>query len=215
VFAQNMEDSALEYWSKRLQEDPSWMQTFEDWIGNVESRLVQARCLRIVQARNILDVGCGIALDYSIYKNLGLTAIYFGVDATEEFVERAKAMHKRLCRKCSTGQPRIQVAKAQELPFPDRFFDAVTCRHLLEHVPDPEPVVKEMARVARLYVMITWFHPPGNKTKIGTGRRGWGKRRYNNYYSTRAMYALLSKNNLSVVRIRRVRHEAVWLCKKG
>ena len=46
------------------------------------------------------------------------------------------------------GQPRETVlADIRALPFADRAFASVVCAHAIEHVPDPERVVAEAARV--------------------------------------------------------------------
>ena len=42
-----------------------------------------------------------------------------------------------------------RVADAQDLPFDDGSFDAVTCNHTLYHVPDPDRALKEFVRVLR------------------------------------------------------------------
>lgn len=41
------------------------------------------------------------------------------------------------------------IADAQRLPFPDDSFDFVICKHLLEHVAEPETLFSELTRVAR------------------------------------------------------------------
>lgn len=40
------------------------------------------------------------------------------------------------------------VADAADMPFADRAFDYVICSHVLEHVPDPSGVIRELERVA-------------------------------------------------------------------
>jgi hypothetical protein len=40
-------------------------------------------------------------------------------------------------------------------PFPDQAFESVTCCEVLEHIPDPEQAVAELARLARRHVFIT------------------------------------------------------------
>jgi predicted SAM-dependent methyltransferase/glycosyltransferase involved in cell wall biosynthesis len=45
--------------------------------------------------------------------------------------------------------------EAERLPFDDKFFDVVCLGELLEHVPDPQLVLKEAVRVARKKVIIT------------------------------------------------------------
>ena len=47
-------------------------------------------------------------------------------------------------------------ANAADLPFPDAAFDMVTCAEVIEHIPSPalERACREMARVARRYVLV-------------------------------------------------------------
>ncbi|MFI5138239.1 MAG: class I SAM-dependent methyltransferase [Sphingobacteriales bacterium] len=46
-------------------------------------------------------------------------------------------------------------ADGEHLPFKDKEFDYVICRHVLEHVDDPIQFVKEQARVAKMGYMET------------------------------------------------------------
>jgi SAM-dependent methyltransferase len=46
-------------------------------------------------------------------------------------------------------------ADGENLPFKDKEFDYVICRHVLEHVDDPVKFVKEQARVAKMGYMET------------------------------------------------------------
>ena len=50
---------------------------------------------------------------------------------------------------------RFQVADAADLPFQDGRFDTVACFEVIEHVPDPVKVLKELARVARRHVIVS------------------------------------------------------------
>lgn len=55
------------------------------------------------------------------------------------------------------------VADARMLPFPDNSLDMVISEFLLEHVPDPENVVKEITRVVKsggyIYIAVPFLHP--------------------------------------------------------
>jgi SAM-dependent methyltransferase len=60
----------------------------------------------------------------------------------------------------------IQSFDKPKLPFPDKFFGAALCLHVLEHTNNPEHTLKELERVAeRVYVVTpnplfwrTWLH---------------------------------------------------------
>src|SRR5205807_9803667 len=46
------------------------------------------------------------------------------------------------------------------LPFDEREFDLVAATEVLEHVPDPQATVAEMARVARAHLLVSVPHEP-------------------------------------------------------
>ncbi len=50
--------------------------------------------------------------------------------------------------------------RAEQLAFGDGEFDLVTATEVLEHVPDPETVLAEMARVARGHLLVSVPHEP-------------------------------------------------------
>jgi len=49
---------------------------------------------------------------------------------------------------------------ADGLPYADREFELVTATEVLEHVPEPEQVVAEMARVASRHLLVSVPHEP-------------------------------------------------------
>jgi SAM-dependent methyltransferase len=55
------------------------------------------------------------------------------------------------------------VANAEELPLPTNSVDAIVCESLLEHVPYPEKIVKDMYRVLKpggaMYIVIPFVYP--------------------------------------------------------
>jgi SAM-dependent methyltransferase len=50
------------------------------------------------------------------------------------------------------------VARGDELPFSDDYFDFVLASHVIEHMPDPIKALNEWTRVARLYVYVVVPH---------------------------------------------------------
>jgi demethylmenaquinone methyltransferase/2-methoxy-6-polyprenyl-1,4-benzoquinol methylase len=68
-----------------------------------------------------------------------------GVDLTEAMLHRGRV------RVDLAREPRVRlaVARAEELPFPDAAFDALTFTYLLRYVADPAATLRELARVVR------------------------------------------------------------------
>ncbi len=85
---------------------------------------------------HVLEVGCGAGHVLERFAGVRRT----GVDLSEHMLERARL---RLGR----NVPLVR-ATADVLPFPDAAFKTVVCTELLEHVPDPAAVIRELMRVA-------------------------------------------------------------------
>lgn len=49
----------------------------------------------------------------------------------------------------------FQVSFGDQLPFADGEFEAAAAMEVLEHVPDPDAVLKEMSRVARRWLLVS------------------------------------------------------------
>ncbi len=53
------------------------------------------------------------------------------------------------------------LADARALPFPDRSVDAIFAAGLVNHLPDTEAGLRELARVTRPGGLLVLFHPSG------------------------------------------------------
>jgi demethylmenaquinone methyltransferase / 2-methoxy-6-polyprenyl-1,4-benzoquinol methylase len=92
----------------------------------------------------VLDVAtgtAGVALMLARRTDAQIT----GVDLTEQMVRRGRD------RVAGSGERRIRlaIARAEQLPFPDATFDALTFTYLLRYVTDPAATLRELARVVR------------------------------------------------------------------
>jgi len=92
--------------------------------------------------RTVLDAGVGTGR-FAV----PLAAARFdvlGVDVSLEMMRRARAK----------GLVRLARANVLRLPIPDRAVDAAFMAHVLQLIPDPRPVLRELGRVARRRVLI-------------------------------------------------------------
>ena len=97
--------------------------------------------------QSLLDVGCGEGvLTHQWAQRLGDRRIV-GIDLEDPAIQA----------EWETAQaPNLEykVMKAENLPFADGEFDVATAIEVLEHVPDPEHTLAEMARVASGHLLV-------------------------------------------------------------
>jgi SAM-dependent methyltransferase len=84
----------------------------------------------------VLDVGSGDKPSWRA------DVLLDGYPGEEYGGQRSGTRHVRVTRP-------LFVADAADMPFADQVFDYVICSHVLEHVPDPGAVIRELQRVAR------------------------------------------------------------------
>jgi SAM-dependent methyltransferase len=88
--------------------------------------------------------------------------------------------------------------KAENLPFADDEFDTATAIEVLEHVPDAEHTVAEMARVAKRWLLVSVPREPlwrGLNMARGAYWKDLGNTPgHVNHWSKRSFVALLSRH---------------------
>jgi len=97
---------------------------------------------------SVLDVGCGEGvLTHQWATQLGERRIV-GIDLDDEKLKAEWATRQR---------PNLEyrTLAAEYMPFADGEFDMACAIEVLEHVPDPEHTVAEMARVARRHLLVS------------------------------------------------------------
>jgi len=98
--------------------------------------------------QSLLDIGCGEAvLTHRWATRLGDKRVV-GTDLEDPSIQA----HWE-ARQAPNLEYRIM--KAENLPFADSEFDVATAIEVLEHVPDPEHTVAEMARVAERWLLVS------------------------------------------------------------
>jgi 2-polyprenyl-3-methyl-5-hydroxy-6-metoxy-1,4-benzoquinol methylase len=98
---------------------------------------------------SVLDVGCGEGVLVQRWaQSLGAQARIVGLDLEEESIQAGWAEH-------SAPNLSFQVMRGAELPFAADEFDLASAIEVLEHVPDPELTLSEMARCARRHLLVS------------------------------------------------------------
>jgi SAM-dependent methyltransferase len=92
----------------------------------------------------ILDVGCGTGEFATRIAELLPSSQILGIDILPEQLERA-----RLRSTAFGNRIEYRLDDAYQISQPDHSYDLTTCRHMLQSVPHPERIIKEMIRVTR------------------------------------------------------------------
>lgn len=123
----------------------SGAETYERGMGRW-SRLLAPLFIEFIGGINdgeeVLDVGCGTgSLSFTIARASKASKI-IGIDPSVGFVEHARA---------NNHDPRVtfEVGDAQELPYPDGFFDKCLALLIMSFIPDATKAAREMRRVTR------------------------------------------------------------------
>ena len=93
----------------------------------------------------VLDVATGTA-GVALMLDERTGAAITGVDLTANMLRRGR---DRVERRGASGRIRLLVGRAEQLPFPDGTFDALTFTYLMRYVSDPAATIRELARVVR------------------------------------------------------------------
>jgi SAM-dependent methyltransferase len=157
----------------------------------------------------LLDVGCwgGEGLE-----RMGAATRFrelYGIDLLEPSIEAARAKGIRA--------ERVDLNR-QAVPFPDGFFDAVTCLAVIAQVFDPERVIAEFTRVLRvggqLVLSVANIAALPYRAALLFGRLpvtsrdpGWDGGQLH-YFTLAATRGLLERNDLAV---RRMSASGRWL----
>jgi 2-polyprenyl-3-methyl-5-hydroxy-6-metoxy-1,4-benzoquinol methylase len=98
--------------------------------------------------RSLLDVGCGEGvLVHRWAERLG-DARVVGIDLEEESIQAGWSQRQ-------APNLEYRVMEAARLPFADGEFELASAIEVLEHLPDPEHTLGEMARCARSHLIVS------------------------------------------------------------
>jgi SAM-dependent methyltransferase len=154
--------------------------------GTLEDLFTQA------DPQSLLDVGCGEGvLTHQWAQRLGDERRVVGIDLDDP------ALHAEWAKRTAPNLE-YRVMKAENLPFADDEFDTATAIEVLEHVPDAEHTVAEMARVAKRWLLVSVPREPlwrGLNMARGAYWKDLGNTPgHVNHWSKRSFVALLSRH---------------------
>ena len=145
-----------------------WAPVYDHTFGRVAAEGRKHSVEIINQGRGrVLEVGVGTGLSLPAY---GPHLEIVGIDLSPEMLEKAR---ERILEEGLTNITGLHVMDASDLKFEDGSFDTVVAMYVMTVVPDPEKVMRELARVCR---------PDGeviivNHFSAEEGMRGWVERR--------------------------------------
>lgn len=110
--------------------------------------------------KTVLDIGCGAAGKSLYYASLGAKMVH-GADVVERYREESK---KLSIEKGLEDKFEFHLCDAKNLEFENETFDTIIMNDSMEHVAEPEEVVKECMRVlkpgGRLFINFCPYHHP-------------------------------------------------------
>jgi 2-polyprenyl-3-methyl-5-hydroxy-6-metoxy-1,4-benzoquinol methylase len=104
--------------------------------------------LATADPRSLLDVGCGEGVLVHQWARRLAQARIVGIDLEEPSIQAGWAQRQ-------APNLEYKVMRAENLPFAEDEFDLACAIELLEHVPDPEHTLAEMARCASSHLLVS------------------------------------------------------------
>ena len=145
-----------------------WAPVYDFTFGKV-STAGRRHAVELINASNgkVLEVGVGTGLSLPEYKpHLEIT----GIDLAPEMLQKAR---ERVSSERLPNVAGLHEMDAGDLQFPDASFDTVVAMYVITVVPEPEKVMRELARVCK----------PGGQVMLVNhfsqeeGVRGWVERK--------------------------------------
>lgn len=171
-----------------------------------QHRAILAALDSLAPVRSVLDVPCGTGRFTGLFASRGLS--YIGMDASLAMLGEARRKHPNA---------RVTQADLARLPLPDKSVDLVLCirlMHLLRDEALRTAFLREMARVARIGIIVDFRHSRSLRVAIGRLRYRVGLRsKAPSAQSLEQLRALLSDTGLETTRVVHVR-SIPWLTDK-
>ncbi|WP_418446087.1 class I SAM-dependent methyltransferase [Cloacibacillus evryensis] len=102
--------------------------------------------IRIPAGANVLDIGCGGGANLLRLAKLAARGTVCGIDISECSLECSR---KKVREYIAEGRCQVKYGSAEEIPFPDGFFDVATAFETVYFWKDMAAALREVRRVLR------------------------------------------------------------------
>ena len=145
-----------------------WAPVYDNTFGRFTTE-GRRHAVEIINQRHgkVLEVGVGTGLSLPEYRR-GLEIV--GIDLSPEMLDKAR---EKVEEEGLTNVTGLHEMDATELTFPTASFDTVVAMYVMTVVPDPEKVMRELARVCKVGGEVMLI----NHFSQEEGLRGWVERR--------------------------------------
>lgn len=130
----------------------TWDTKFGDDLPSYTAAVTQAG---IPEGGVVIDLGCGTGRALSpLRRAVGPDGSVVAVDVTPEMLGQARPASQ-------VARAALVLADARRLPFAAGSADAIFAAGLINHLPDTEAGLRELARITRPGGLLILFHPSG------------------------------------------------------
>jgi len=119
---------------------------WRELAGSIKARNV-TEIVGYLPVKSVLDIGCGTGAVLAQLGKLGFAEYYYGLDIADKAISIVKY------RSDIPGLVEARVFGGLKIPYDDQQFDLAILSHVIEHLADPVPLLRDAARVAR-YVAV-------------------------------------------------------------
>ena len=145
------ENKPHELWWERNLVSEDYYTLFANWLDDTKahSRIAMRDHIKQQGYLSILDVPCGLCIDFFGIQQDQIPIQYTGLDITPQLIKKGKEAGVA----CFLGS-------IENIPFSDQSFDIGYARHILEHLDYYENALNELIRVSKKEVLVVFFIKP-------------------------------------------------------
>lgn len=117
---------------------------------NTRDRIEEFVLAHSTESTRLLDAGCNTGAEgYRLFQKR-FPGTYVGLDSNPKALVYAMV-------NLSGFPASVTLADVADLPFADRSFDIVLSKDVIEHAEHYTPIIRELARVTRTYLVLSMF----------------------------------------------------------